>query len=310
MNETGGTLARSDRLGYVALDVEDLDKSLDFWTSVTQLEVSDRQDERVFLRGGMQHHWIVLQQAQDTPGMARLGVEVADRAELDEIEQRLRSAGVEVDSGDGLKSDYVDRYVRFNDPAGNPIELYHDMVTMAVPPKPINVDILDIQHVVLGQKDMAEAEAFYTEMLGMRISDRIDRGATFMHFRNGWHHGIGLGMMGGPRLHHICFQPADLDNTMMVRARVMKAELPITMDLLKHGPSGSVGFYFQGPDTVVEYSFGARQFGEDEVFRPRRLPMARDTVDVYQTGLGDNEMDIIQQLQQAQKQQAETPAAG
>jgi catechol 2,3-dioxygenase-like lactoylglutathione lyase family enzyme len=298
MSEASNVFARADRLGYVELNVGDLDKSLAFWTNVAQLEVSDRQGDRVFLRGGMQHHWIVLQPAQDAPSMARLGIEVASRPELDEIERRLRSAGVEIEAGDGLRSDYVDRYVRFNDPAGNPIELYHDMVTMATPPQPTNVDIWDIQHVVIGQKELLAAESFYTDLLGMRISDRIDRGVTFMHFRNGWHHGIGIGMMGGPALQHICFQPADLDNTMRVRARVMAAKLPITRDLLKHGPSGSVGFYFQGPDTVVEYSFGARHFAEDEAFKPRRLPMNRDTVDVYQTGLGDNEMDIVQQLKQ------------
>lgn len=298
------TTARADRLGYVAMRVEDVERSVDFWTQVVQLEVSDRQDGRVYLRGGMQHHWIVLEPADGAPGLARLGVEAASRDELDAMERRLVDAGVEVESGDGYADGYVDRFVRFNDPAGNPIELYHDMVTMAVPPKPVNVDLWDVQHVVLGQTDVKAAEEFYADFLGMRVSDRMGRRVTFMHFRNGWHHGIGLGATGRAGLNHICFQPPDLDNTMRARARVMHAKIPITRDLLKHGPSGSVGFYCQGPDTVVEFSFGARRFGEDEAFKPRLLPTNRETGDVYQTGLGDAELDILQQLQREDAERA------
>ena len=298
------TIARADRLGYVAMRVEDVERSVEFWTKVVQLEVSDREGGRVYLRGGMQHHWIILEPADGAPGLARLGVEVASRAELDAIEQRFADAGVAVESGDGFADGYVDRFVRFNDPSGNPIELYHDMVTMAVPPKPVNVELWDVQHVVLGQTDVKAAEEFYAGFLGMRVSDRMGRRVTFMHFRNGWHHGIGLGSTGRAGLNHICFQPPDLDNTMRARARVMHAKIPLTRDLLKHGPSGSVGFYCQGPDTVVEFSFGARRFGEDEAFKPRLLPTNRETGDVYQTGLGDAELDILQQLQRENAESA------
>ena len=128
-----------------------------------------------------------------------------------------------------------------------------------------------------------------------------------MHFRNGWHHGIGLGSGRGPGLHHVCFEPPDLDTTMRARARVMKAQVPITADLLKHGPSGSVGFYCQGPDTIVEFSFGARRFAEDEVYKPRLLPMARGGVDVYQAGLADADFGAVARLQR-EAQEAAAPA--
>ena len=137
------------------MNVTDLERSVDFWTTVVQLDVSDGTDDRVYLRGAMQHHWIVLHRA-DRPGLARLGVEVFDRAELDAIEQILRGRGIVVESGNGLATDHVDRYVRFDDPAGNHIELYHDMVTMPVPPRPTNVVINEIQHVVLGENELAE----------------------------------------------------------------------------------------------------------------------------------------------------------
>ncbi|MEL0081466.1 MAG: VOC family protein [Gammaproteobacteria bacterium] len=294
---TGQTL-RAERLGYVALTVSDLDKSLAFWRDAVQLEISEKRDDKVFLRGGMQHHWITLQQAAE-PGLQRVGIEVSSPETLEALERRLTGAGVVVEPGTGLNESRILHAIRFNDPAGNPLELYCDMVSMATPPRPISVTLLDIQHCVMAVDNVAEAADFYTGLLGMRVSDWIGDSMFFAHFRNGWHHGLGLGKMPDqPRgLHHICFQPPDLDNVMRGRARVRKLGYEITLDILRHGPSGSVGFYFIGPDDVVaEMSYGARQCGEDEQFRPRQLAMSPETIDVWQTGLSDSELSIIEEL--------------
>ena len=289
-------MLRPQRLGYVSLNVQDMERSVEFWTKAVHLEVTTRRDDKVFLRGGKAHHWIVLQES-DTPGLERVALEMSSLEDLDGMEQRLSERGVAVESGDGLERDRVERYLRFNDPSGIPLELYVDMLSMPTSPRPTNVEILDIQHVVLGVDDVKESAEFYTNVIGMRVSDWIERTTVFTHFRNGWHHGIGLAPLGSrPRLTHICFQPPDLDNVMRTRAAVKKMGLPITLDILRHGPSGSVGFYFLGPDTVVEFSFGARLFGEDEEFKPRVLAMSDATRDVWQTGLEDNEMAIIEDL--------------
>lgn len=287
-------MLKAERLGYVMLNVVNLERSTEFFTKAVNLEVSEQRDGKVFLRGGMQHHWIVLQQAE-TPGLARIGIEVTDRQTLDAMEERLREHGVAVESGDGLATDRVDRYVRFQDPSGNPLELYCDMVTMPTPPRPRRVHLLDIQHVVLYVHDTLVAADFYTGLLGMRVSDWLERMTAFMHFRNGWHHGIGVSKRGVNSwgLNHICFQPPDLDNVMRARAAVQKLKLPITQDLIRHGPSGSIGFYFAGEDTVIEFSYGARNYPEDLEYKPRILPLSRETLDQWQAGL--EELDDIEE---------------
>lgn len=290
---------RTERLGYVHLKVQDIEKSIAFWTQAVPLEISERQGERVYLRGGMQHHWLVLEPSTE-PGLARVGIEVDNRGTLDAFEAHLRACGVEVEAGDGLASDRVDRYLRFSDPGGNPIELYCDMVSMGTPPQPRTVHLLDIQHVVLMTPDAREAARFYCDVLGMRPSDWIERDICFMHMRNGWHHGIGVGGFGpgAQGLQHICFQPPDLDNVMRARANVRKLGYTITMDLLRHAPSTSVGFYFAGPDTVAEMSFGARRFTEDAPPKPRVLTRSLDTIDMWQQGLADNEGSVIESLKE------------
>ena len=295
------------RLGYVHLRVKDLDESLAFWTHAVPLEVSARLDGRVYLRGGLEHHWLVLEPSAD-PGLERVALEVESRAELDAFEGRLKALGVAFEAGDGLDTARVDRYLRFSDPAGNPLELYCDMVAMPTPPTPRTVQLLDIQHVVLAAGDTAQATAFYRDVLGMRESDWVERDVCFLHMKNGWHHGIGIGGFGGAArgLNHICFQPPGLDDVMRARAAVRKLGYPITMDLLRHAPSTSVGFYFAGPDTVAEMSFGARHFTEDAPPKPRLLARGLDTIDVWQQGLVDHEQSVIDELRQMAERQRAT----
>jgi len=292
------------RLGYVHLKVKKLDESLAFWTRAVPLEISGRQGGKVYLRGGMQHHWIVLEESAE-PGLGRVALEVETRAELDAFEAHLKALGIEVVAADGLQTDRVDRYLRFRDPAGNPLELYCDMVSMPAPPQPRTVQLLDIQHVVLAAGDTRAAAAFYRDVLGMRESDWIERDVCFLHMKNGWHHGIGVGGLGGPAsgLNHICFQPPGLDDVMRARAAVRKLGYPITMDLLRHAPSTSVGFYFAGPDTVAEMSFGARHFTEEAPPRPRVLARGLDTLDVWQQGLVDHEQSLVEEMQNMADQQ-------
>ncbi|MGK2942227.1 MAG: VOC family protein [Immundisolibacter sp.] len=294
------------RLGYVHLKVKDLDESLAFWTRAVPLEISARQGSKVYLRGGMQHHWMVLEQSPE-PGLGRIALEVENRAELDAFEAHLKVLGIKAQAGDGLDTDRVDRYLRFNDPSGNPLELYCDMVAMPNPPQARTVQLLDIQHVVLAAGDTRAATAFYRDVVGMRESDWVERDVCFLHMKNGWHHGIGVGGFGGAAsgLNHICFQPPGLDDVMRARANVRKLGYTITMDLLRHAPSTSVGFYFAGPDTVAEMSFGARHFTEDAPPKPRLLARGLDTIDVWQQGLVDNEQSVIDELRKmAERQQA------
>jgi 2,3-dihydroxy-p-cumate/2,3-dihydroxybenzoate 3,4-dioxygenase len=287
----------AERLGYLFLNVADVEASTEFYTKAVHLEVSERKDGRVYFRGGYDHHWLVIQKAE-RPGLERVGIEVADRETLDAFEERLREHGVRVEAGDGLESDRVLRYVRFLDPSGNPIELYTDMVQFPSPPRPKLVAFQDVQHIVLTVHDFEAAHDFYTKTLGMLVSDYFEQSMAFMHFRDGWHHGIAIstaaGRMNG--LNHICFLPAGLDVTMRARATVKRLGLKITSDLLKHGPSGSIGFYFQGPDTVIEFSYGARNFAEGEVYKPRVLSRSLGA-DVWQHGLED--IELLRPLQEA-----------
>src|SRR6266567_9054584 len=59
-------------LGYVALTVPEIDRSLDFYRRIAHLKVSERGTKKAFLTGGINHHWLRLEET-GKPSLSRLG---------------------------------------------------------------------------------------------------------------------------------------------------------------------------------------------------------------------------------------------
>ena len=72
---------RYRKLGYVALNVTDLDRSVAFYRDVVGLDIMARDNGAAFLRCGPQHHDIILYQAAE-PGVKRIGWELESDDDL------------------------------------------------------------------------------------------------------------------------------------------------------------------------------------------------------------------------------------
>src|SRR5439155_2266993 len=119
------------------------------------------------------------------------GFEVAGEAELDALRTNLQREGIAVE--EGSKADCakrrVARLLQLKDPNGIPIELFCG-AAMAKEPfrsKSVAAGFVagdeGLGHVVLCVKDAKATEHFYTDLLGMRLSDRVcvpmANGSTF-----------------------------------------------------------------------------------------------------------------------------------
>jgi len=61
-----------------------------------------------------------------------------------------------------------------------------------------------LAHILLFSSDVLRSIAFYSRVLGLRLSDRSGDGVAFMHGIHGSdHHMIALAKSGGPGLHHL-----------------------------------------------------------------------------------------------------------
>src|SRR5207244_884207 len=102
---------------------------------------------------------------------------------------------------------------------------------------PLQFQLRKLGHVVLNVTDLERSVRFYTEVLGLAISDRypdsmVPGGMVFMRC-NADHHGVAL--VGGARksdpssLNHFAFVVATLDEVFRARAWLCKHGVPIVL---------------------------------------------------------------------------------
>jgi len=131
-------------------------------------------------------------------------------------------------------------------------------------------------HVVLNVTDIEAAVRFYTDVLGLQISDRypdsmVPGGMVFMRC-NADHHGVAL--VGGTRqsqpssLNHFAFEVATLDEVFRARSWLRKHSVPIVFEGRRRAGC-QIAVEFQDPDgNNLEVYWGIDQVGTNGYVRP------------------------------------------
>lgn len=125
-------MARIQRVGHIVLRVTDVEKAEAFYRDALGMETVRRSEGAAFMSFGTQHHDIGLFSVNGEPtrGNAGLGhvalVAEGGMQELQELHQRLVDHGVEIAS---LTDHGMTKSVYFNDPDGNRLEIYVDVMT-------------------------------------------------------------------------------------------------------------------------------------------------------------------------------------
>ena len=141
---------------------------------------------------------------------------------------------------------------------------------------PLPFQLRKLGHVVLNVADLERSVRFYTEVLGLAISDRypdsmVPGGMVFMRC-NADHHGVAL--VGGARpnasgsLNHFAFEVATLDEVFRTRAWLSKHNVPIVFEGRRRAGC-QVAVEFQDPDgNNLEVYWGIDQVGTNGYVRP------------------------------------------
>lgn len=269
------------RLGYVVIAVSDPAAATEWWSRYVHLEVSEMSEDRVHLRGGTDHHWIVLEKTDGATGIRRMAFEVTDAEDLDTYRKRLADEGVKFDETPG---EWTGPGLRFHDPNGYELELFTGMGHVPVPPTVPWVPPQDLLHAVVAVSDLDRSLDFYKRILGFKESDRVIGKTVFLRGSIGWHHALVLGAGRGepPLLDHVCVQMSGIDDLMKVRARFLEDGQPLDRDLLRHPTSGSMGFYAKADPapTTVEFCIEHARITDPD-YRPRALTPGRWTSNVW-----------------------------
>jgi 3,4-dihydroxy-9,10-secoandrosta-1,3,5(10)-triene-9,17-dione 4,5-dioxygenase len=210
------------------------------------------------------------------------GWEVADAGALAAVGRALADAGIPVKAAapDELAARRVGELLRFDDPAGNALEVFCGAALEhrpAVSPygNTFVTGAMGLGHVVLPVPAAADAAlAFYTDVLGFRLRDSMRMPAEFVGgapgdppvwFRflgcNPRHHSLALAPIPAEAgIVHLMIEVATLDDVGRALERCTRRGAPVSASLGRHANDLMVSFYVRTPSGFdIEYGTDGRQ---------------------------------------------------
>jgi len=263
-----------ESLGYIGLASPKAEEWLTFAPEVLGLELAGRgPDGAVRLRIDDAAHRIAVHPGE-RDDLAYLGWTVAGPVALDAAAAALEKEGLTV--GRGGPELAAERAVAdlawFVDPFGFRHELAWGQLARPSsfrPGRAMSGFVTGrggLGHAVLIVPDLERAQAFYTRVLGFRLSDRVDAGihVRFLHC-NPRHHSVALaGVPGVVGLHHVMLEVGSIDDVGTALDLCQRRGIPITMSLGRHSNDHMTSFYLRTPSGFeIEYGWGGRLI-EDE----------------------------------------------
>lgn len=144
-------------------------------------------------------------------------------------------------------------------------------------PKGLPFRIGKLGHIALHVQDLERSARFYTQILGLQISDvyadgMMPGGAVFLRC-NTDHHGIALfqateEQLAGAGLHHLAFEVATLDEVVRAREHLLQHQVPIDFDGRRRAGC-QIAVEFRDPDGHrLEIYWDIDQIGDEGHARP------------------------------------------
>jgi len=259
-------------LGYMGVRSSQLDDWADYGSRFLGMQLVDKsRSSLTFRMDDRKQRLVVSEDAGEGP--AFYGWEVADAAALDAYAAQLESKGVTVTRGTRALAE--ERKVRdlivFSDPIGNRLEVFHGPEIASEAFKPgraisgFRTGPLGMGHAVLTCERIDDVFAFYTEVLGFKLSDFILRPfkAYFFHV-NPRHHSLAFIETGKNAAHHIMMELFSFDDVGQGYDLAQAEPGRVATTLGRHTSDYITSFYSWTPSAfMVEYGWGARSIDVD-----------------------------------------------
>jgi catechol-2,3-dioxygenase len=263
---------RLHRIDHVGLRVADLDEASSRWCLQFGLVERRRDGSRAFLACNDEPYCLELV-AEGEPGHDHSAFELHRDCSLDEARSHLKGLGIPWDEREGC--------LFVSDPDGRPVQLMpHRQPATEVDRWPQHARPSMTVHVGGPRKlghvncltgDIHAAHRFYTEVLGMRVSDWLGDGGVWFHV-NSNHHAMALVDKGYPHFHHLAFDVVDIGKMRDLLDHVARHGRWVSWGPARHGIAGNIATYVRIPEEGchVELYCDMEQLEPDHV--PRVFP--------------------------------------
>jgi 2,3-dihydroxy-p-cumate/2,3-dihydroxybenzoate 3,4-dioxygenase len=259
-------------ISYVRLGTADLDGATAFATDILGLEIAYQSRDCVYFKSDQREHTLCY--FEGSVADQTVAFEVAESADLEAAAAELDRLGYPVHAGTEKEAElrHVRRFIAFNDPTGNRIELvWRPAVSSRRYHGERDAGITGFSHVGLCTTDAARDEAFWTTICNARVSDRIGDAALLRI--DEIHHTIALFPTNRAGIQHINHQVQSGDDVMRSFNFLSERQVPMVFGPGRHPTSSARFLYFEGPDGMVfEYSSGVREIADELLYRERQFP--------------------------------------
>lgn len=267
-------------LGYLRVEASDVGAWRDYGLKVLgMIEGSGSIPGALYLRmDDFPARLVIVPGERDQ--LAATGWESTNAAELQQVRDALTAAGIQFAEGtaEQLADRRVDEMISFQDPSGNPLEVFHGVALehrRVVSPygHRFVTGEQGLGHIVLSTSDDQAGLTFYRDVLGFRLRDSMrlpgelagKAAGTSVWLRffgcNPRHHSLAfLPMPTASGIVHLMIEVENSDDVGLGLDRALRKRVPMSATLGRHVNDLMLSFYMKTPSGFdVEFGCEGRQ---------------------------------------------------
>lgn len=258
-------VVRLRALRSVTLGVPDPVASKEFYAQAWGLGISEADTDRFWLRGTGEEHHILKLETAETNALGGVSFAVGTPREVDDAARALTTLGIPLLREPGVHDEASGGYgLALVDPEGRVVELAADVHAVVRQDERGHAPLpRKLAHVVLNTVDIDRATAFYSQVLGMRVSDWSEHQMSFLRC-NPDHHSIAFNQAPWTSINHVAYEMASVDHFMRGIGSLKVAGITPQWGPGRHGPGDNTFSYYTDPAQLVcEYTSEVIQVDED-----------------------------------------------
>jgi catechol-2,3-dioxygenase len=253
------------RIDHVCLKVADLEEAAARWCAQFGLHVRERRGEAVLL--ACDDEPCALELIAGSPaGLDHVAYELARGCTLAQARAHLEAFGATVTAGDGL--------IETSDADGNGVQLLahcEPESRLVAHARPAGAAVVGhprkLGHVNFLTGNFDEQCHFYTEGLGMKLTDWLGEDGVWFHV-NSDHHVMALINKGEAHFHHLAFDVVDIGQMRVALDHLGRHGRWLGWGPTRHGVGGNIASYVR----IVEEECFVELYCDMEQLQPGHQP--------------------------------------